>query len=431
MKVLLVGDGAREHILAEQLARSCELSVAMEHRNPGIENFSQKFFICDFSNIEAIGGWAIREKIDLALVTSEAAQAKGLADALSDAGITPVSPLGSASAVGENTTYAANLMVEAGIARPAFAVCKTQADVRKAMAAMPHLVMKPAVRVDWKGTRVGDMDFRKKTDIMKEAKLLIKRHGSVLLEEWVEGESFSVQALSDGKSVALMPPVHAERRALEKSVGRLTGGMGSYSSGRLLPFMRQSDMDYARNCMEKLIRILRAKGVDYRGPICGRFMVAKQGTVMVDVYATFGGMETLNNLMLLRTQLVEVLTSIADGSLAPASFLEKATMVKYVVPEGYPDKPKKSRISIDERALWNNGAKAYFDSVDMKPKGIFTTKGRTLAICASGNSLEEAEAKAEAAASSIGGKVWHRKDIGSRDYVGREVKHVGLLRSGA
>ena len=430
MKVLLVGDGAREHILAEQLARSCELYVAMGRRNPGIEKYSQKFFVCDFSNIEAIGGWAIREKIDLALVTSEAAQARGLADALADAGIAPVSPLSAASAVGENTAYAANLMVEAGIARPEFSVCKTQGDVAKAVAAMQHLVMKPAVRVDWKGTRLGDMDFRKKTDLIKEAKLLIKRHGSVLLEEWVDGESFSVQALSDGKNIALMPPVHAERRALEEG-GMLTGGMGSYSTGKLLPFMRQADMDYARGCMEKLVAIMRSKGVDYRGALCGRFMAAKRGTVMVDVYATFGGMETLNNLMLLRTQLVEVLTSIADGSLAPASFQEKATMVKYVVPEGYPDKPKRSAITVDERALWNNGAKAYFESVDVKPRGTFTTKERTLAICASGSTLEEAEAKAEAAASSIGGKVVHRKDIGGRDYVAREVKHVGMLRSGA
>jgi phosphoribosylamine--glycine ligase len=299
------------------------------------------------------------------------------------------------------------------------------------MAEMPHLVMKPAVRVDLTGTRFGDMDFKKKTDITKEAGALIKRHGSVLLEEWVDGESFSVQALTDGKAISLMPPVHAERRALEGSKGRLTGGMGSYSTGRLLPFMKQSDLDQARDSLERFLGILRAKGVDYRGPICGRFMAAKKGSLMLDVYATFGGMETLNNLMLLRTQLVEVLTSIADGSLKPVSFAENATMVKYVVPEGYPDKPKRSRITIDGRVLWNNGAKAYFDSVDVKQKGVFTTKERAVAICAGGDTLVEAEAKAEAAASALSGRVWHRKDIGGRDYVEREVKHVGMLRSGA
>jgi len=126
MRVLLVGDGAREHILAEQLARSSELYVAMQRRNPGIANAAQKYMLCDFSNMEALGVWAIREKIELAIVTSELALSRGVGDMLAEAGVALASPPSSGAMVGETSVYAFNLMKERGIPRPEFFVCRNE-----------------------------------------------------------------------------------------------------------------------------------------------------------------------------------------------------------------------------------------------------------------------------------------------------------------
>ena len=82
MKVLLVGDGAREHIIAEQLARSAELFCVMEARNPGIESLAHEIYQSDYSAIESIGAYAVKKEIDIALVTAETALAKGLVDFL-------------------------------------------------------------------------------------------------------------------------------------------------------------------------------------------------------------------------------------------------------------------------------------------------------------------------------------------------------------
>ncbi len=436
MKVLLVGDRAREHILAEQLARSSELYAAMQYRNPGIERAAVKFFLCDFSNIEAIGGWAIRENIDIALVTSETALAKGLSEALHEIGIKTASPPAAGSLMGENTVYARNIMQEAGVPIPRFAVCKSDKEVKAAMKEMPRMVMKPALKVEWKGTRFGDTDFKTAPEIMKYAKQMMKRQGSVVVEEVVDGESFSMQGMTDGKTLALMPPVHTAKRLLENNQGALTEGMGGFSSGTILPFLKKPDLDSARDCIWKLISKLRSKGVDYRGPIRGEFFATRQGVVMMEAYATMGGVTTLNNMMLLRSQISETLTSIVEGSLKPMTFWEKATVVKFLVPPGYPEKPKKTGFVMDDRALWNNGAKAYFESVDVEkaPPGaesdvLSGAKNRTLAICASGADLAEAESKAEDAADSVKGYLHHREDVAGSGYVNRLVKHMALLRA--
>jgi len=430
MRILLVGDGAREHILAEQLARSSELYVAMEEHNPGIESISQKVFVCKFSNIEAIGSWAIKEKVDIALITSEVALAKGLADALHESGIALASPRSAGSVIGENAVYAFNLMKTARITRPKFFVCKTQKDITQATKQLNNVVMKPAVRFEWKGTKIGKKDFKKKKDLLKQAKKLIKRHGSVIMEELADGESFTLQGFTDGKTLSVMPPVHTVKRALEGGKGELTEGMGGFSTGKLLPFMNEGDLEYARLSLWNLITTLQSKGIDYRGPIRGEFIITRNGVLMLDVYATLGDVATLNNFQVLRTQFGEVIRSIVEGSLKPISFLENATVVKYLVPEKYPAKTggKRTRIMVDERQLWNNGTKAYVDSLSVRKDSIFPTSGRALALCARGKLVEEANANVEAAAATIEGKLRHRKDIGSRDYIKKSMKHIALLR---
>jgi phosphoribosylamine--glycine ligase len=428
MRILLVGDGAREHALAEQLARSSELFVAMERENPGIAKVCQKRFIGEFSNIEAIGSWAIKEKIDVALVTSERALAKGLVDALEEAGVAAASPRTSGSVIGENRAYSYNLMESAGIARPEHRVCSSIPEMKKAAAELGRFVMKPSLRVEWKGTKFTDIDM-KKTGVEKQAKMFIKRHGSVILERMIDGESFTLQGFTDGNSITVGLPVQNVKRAFEGDEGDLTEGMGGYSSGRLLPFMEMDDLEYARSALKRLVAVMRKKGVEYRGPIRGEFITTRGGPLMIDAYATLGGVATLNNLLVIRTQLGDIIRSVVEGKLMSASFVESATVVKYLVPLMYPNKTKrKGELSIDERVLWNNGARAFAHSVEMQDGKMMLTDNRAAAICAKGSILPEANVKVEGSMVGVSGRVRHRKDVASRNFVERAVKHMALLR---
>lgn len=429
MRILLIGDGAREHALAEQLARSSELYVAMEQNNPGIARVCQKRFICKFSNVEAIGSWAIREDIDVALVTSERALAKGVVDALIESGVRSASPPSAGSVIGENRAYSYNMMESAGIARPEFRVCSKISEIRSAEKDLGKVVMKPSVRVEWGGTKFTDIDMKTKAVMEKQGKAFIKRHGSVVLERMIDGESFTLQGFTDGRNLTVGPPVQIVKRALEGDEGDLTEGMGGYSTGRLLPFMEMKDLEYARSALRRVVTVLRKKGVDYKGPIRGEFITSRGGPLMIDAFATLGGTSTLNNSLVLRTELGDIVRSIVDGGVVPASFAEKATVVKYVTPMQYPGKSRrKGELTVDERVLWNNGARVYVHSVDMEDGKMLLNDKRAIAICARGDLLPEANVKVEGSMVGISGRVRHRKDIASRNYVNRAVKHMALIR---
>lgn len=428
MRVLLVGGGARECIIAEQLARSAEVYVAMNEGNPGISHISQKVLICDYSNIEAIGSWAIMSKIDIALVTSETALAKGVVDALKEAGIAVASPPSSGSVIGENTIYTLNLMESAGIPRPEFMVCKKQVEIKKAIKEFDKFVVKPAVKIEMKGTKFGSADFKKTNDVLDYGKKLIKRHGSVIVEGMVDGEVFSIHGITDGRTISFMPPVHVAKRALEEDKGDITDGMGGFTSGKLLPYMKQSDLDKAHAYLWRLVKIMRAKGVAYRGAILGNFMITKKGVVMLDARASFGNTEALNNFTALRSHFADILVSVMEGSLKQMSFYEMATVSKYLVPEKYPKSTRKKEVKVNERTVWDNGSKYYFNSIETKDGKTYTSKGRTLAICAKATDIKEANLKIEGAVGGITGKLRHRRDIASSKYVTRLVKRIALLR---
>jgi len=103
-------------------------------------------------------------------------------------------------------------------------------------------------------------------------------------------------------------------------------------------------------------------------------------------------------------------------------FEKKATVCKYVVPEGYPDNPVKDEKI--EASKVNEKSKMYYASVNQKEDGLYMSGSRAIAFLGIGNNLEEAEKIAEEGANTVKGKVFHRKDIGTKELIEKRVRHV-------
>ena len=160
-------------------------------------------------------------------------------------------------------------------------------------------------------------------------------------------------------------------------------------------------------------------------------MVCKQGLRLIEFNARFGDPEAMNVLALLENDLSDILLSITDGQLESPQFKDASTVVKYIVPEGYPDKPvADSPVDVDIEKIKHNGGKVYFASVYEKDGRVYTSGSRAFATLGIGEHLEDAEMIAEECCKYVTGKVWHRKDIGTRELVERKVEHVRALGRG-
>jgi len=432
LKALLVGGGAREHAIAKRLSESSEISAVMKHNNPGIARIAKNVLLESETNVEKVVEFALKEKVDFAVVGPEAPLEKGLADALEAKGIPCVGASQKAALLETNKLFCRQFMRDNAIdCIPDFFVFDSASEAEGFLRGMEKAVIKPLGLTGGKGVKIMGEQVSKQ-EALDYAKALVEKDGMVLVEDCLEGEEFSLQALVSGDSVMEMPLVQDHKRAFENDQGPNTGGMGAYSdANHLLPFVTMEEKNHALNAMKQTMRALKQNGIDYKGVLYGQFMLTKHGPKLIEYNVRFGDPEAMNVLSLLESDFTELCWAVIDGKLSEknAKFESKATVVKYIVPEGYPDAPLKgTEISVDENKINSLGGEVFYASVREENERLVSGGSRAIAVLGKGNSIEEAEELAEKGAATVGGKVFYRKDIGKRDLVQKRIEHLKKLR---
>jgi phosphoribosylamine--glycine ligase len=430
MKVLLVGNGAREHAIAERLAQDCELYAVMSKKNPAIAQLSKEHWICDIESADAVSKAIAGKEFDLGFASPDATLAAGVSDALEAAGMLVASPSKAAARIEWDKSFMRSLLGRHKIrGSPRHEVVQSEEDALRVIRDYGSVAVKPLGLTAGKGVKVSGDHFSRIEEKVAYASSLISRDGSVLIEEKLIGEEFTLQGFADGSRIALMPPVQDHKRAYEQDKGPNTGGMGSYSTGGTLPFMEGAELEEAKRIMQGVIHAMKKDGAPFRGVLYGQFIITAHGMKVIEFNARFGDPEAMNVLALLKDPLSNVFLSMAEGQLSPPRFSDECTVVKYLVPEGYPESPKKDApVLIDGRCMEESGAKLYYASVYEKGGKVFTTGSRAFGALGRGPTLEAAEAIAEKACSCIMGPVWHRRDIGTGALIGAKCERMRSLR---
>ncbi len=208
-----------------------------------------------------------------------------------------------------------------------------------------------------------------------------------------------------------------------------TGGMGSYSTGKILPFLRESDLEQAKKIIQDTAHALKKEGNQFKGILYGQFIATKDSIKLIEFNARFGDPEAMNVLSLLEGSLTDVFLSMAEGQLQPPKFSDECTVVKYLVPAGYPGNPEKDRpVQIDGAGIERSGAKVYYASVYEDEGKVLTTSSRAFGVLGKAEKLEEAERMAEQGCRFITGPLRHREDIGTGKLIERKLEHMRSLR---
>jgi phosphoribosylamine--glycine ligase len=435
--ILIVGSGAREHAIAMALARSPQypkLLCFSGARNPGIAALCSHYGIGSITNPADVAAFAQQHATTIAILGPEAPLAAGVADALWATGIPVVGPTRSLARIESSKGFARDLLAKYDIpGNPFFQRFESLTGLEAVLAQYPHQhVIKDDGLAGGKGVKVCGDHLHSLDDSLAFCRELVAHGHPFVVEEKIEGEEFSLMSFCDGTTLRPMPAVQDHKRAYNGDKGPNTGGMGTYTDAdHKLPFLADADIAAAQAINQQVAAALAEEcGAPYKGILYGGFMATKTGVKLIEYNARFGDPESLNLLTLLETDFVAICRAIVDGTLASlaVTFSPQASVCKYIVPDGYPDHPRKGDVVVLPTDL-PSSATLFLSAVDVENGALIATGSRTIAVVATAATLRAAEAICEHVVQQIPGPFFHRTDIGTDPLIAQRVEHMKAVRS--
>ncbi len=429
--ILLIGNGAREHAIAEAITRSPrphKLISFMSANNPGITKLSKKIEIGKYNDFNAIKNFA--KNTDFAIIGPEGPLENGVVDFLEEQNIPCFGPKQELAKLETSKSFTRELFKKYNIpGAPKFKTCFYENEAFDFLEELgDEYVIKADGLMGGKGVLLSGEHLHNTEEAHAYIKECIEKHGRVVLEEKLVGEEFSIMSFCDGNYTLDSQPSQDHKRAFNGDEGPNTGGMGSYSTGKILPFLTEDDLEQAREITYKTCLALKDQvGTEYKGIMYGGFMATKNGVKLIEYNARFGDPEAMNVLPLMETDFIEVCEAVINGNLENVDlrFSEKASVCKYIVPKGYPTNPVKGqKIEVPTEP----SSKMYYASVDQRADGIYMSSSRALAFVGIADSLAEAEALAAKDVTSVKGPVHFRTDIGTQALINKRIQHMKALR---
>ena len=396
MRILVLGSGAREHAIVSALVREGGHEIVAAPGNAGIAAEAETVAL-NPADPAVVADYAVDNAIDLVVVGPEAPLVAGVADALRPRGIPVFGPGRAAAAIEGSKAFAKRIMESAGVPTGAAVRAGTLAEAEAALDAIgaPYVV-----KADGLAAGKGVLVTPDRDAAVAHASFWLQ-HGSVLVEEFLEGREVSLFFLSDGTNVLPLTPAQDYKRVLDGDAGPNTGGMGAYSP---VPWLPEGFVDdVAERVALPTIRQLAAEQTPFIGVLYCGLIVTPHGVRVIEFNARFGDPETQVVLARLRTPLSRLLMAAASGQLANMprpEFTNEVAITVVLASEGYPEAPVTGRPIHGLEAV-RDVAIAHAATARGADGGYVATGGRVLSVIATGPDFAAARAKAYAALETI------------------------------
>ena len=429
---MIVGHGGRESALAFRMAQHSELHAFMGHANPTLIRHAEASGgshatgdVCDPGSVAA---FARAHEIDLAMVSADEPLAAGVVDALLAQGTRAVGPTRAGAEIEWNKAFARSLLADvAPEAVPIVRVVREGHEVAEAIASFGStpVVVKPSGLTGGKGVKVMGPHLASHAEARDYAlSLLAHRTGSesVLIEEKIVGAEFTIQAISDGKSVVFPPATYDYPFRFEDDQGPGTGGMGSLSmAAPTLPFMTAGHYEQACSIIQRVIERLAEQGRHFTGVMNSGFFATADGVQVIEFNARFGDPECMNIMTLFDGDWPRVMERICSGNLVQedVALREEASLVLYLVSPDYALRAGRSyEFELDREAIERAGCHVFFASAVKTAEKTYRTVGtsRAVALATTAPTLEQARARIVDCANPIDILQW-RRDVGAESYL--------------
>jgi phosphoribosylamine--glycine ligase len=445
VRTLIVGHGGRESALAMRMAEHSELHAFVGHENPSIVAHAAasggSHELGDVCDADAVAAFARARAIDLAMVSSDEPLAAGVVDALQAQGTRAVGPTRAGAEIEWNKAFARSLLADvAPDASPRLRVVSDVGEVADAIGAFGStpIVVKPSGLTGGKGVKVMGPHLATHEQARDYAIELLQRGAAtdtVLIEEKVLGAEFTIQAISDGRTVVFPPATYDYPYRYDGDDGPGTGGMGSLSlPSPTLPFMTAAHYEQACAIVERVIERLGAEGRHFSGVMNSGFFATADGVKVIEFNARFGDPECMNIMSLFSGSWPHVMERIAAGGLTrdDVPLRAEASVVLYLVSPDYALRPGPAyEFALDVPAIESAGCHVFFSSAVAAGAGRYRTVGtsRAVALASTAPTLAAAHGLVVGCASAVPVLEW-RRDVGDARYLDG-LRELVQARAGA
>ena len=415
MKLLVVGGGGREHAIIKKLKENPEVEkIYALPGNGGIAADAECVPI-GAKDIPAIVAFAVEQQVDYAVVAPDDPLVLGAVDALNEKGIPCFGPRAAAAQIEGSKVFAKDLMKKYGIPTAAYEIFDDAAVALRYLdtAEMPIVVKADGLALG-KGVIIAQTREEAKQAVvsMMEEGMFGQSGSRVVIEEFLTGPEVSVLSFTDGETVVPMVSSMDHKRAKDNDEGLNTGGMGTVAPN---PYYTEA---IAAQCMEEIflptIRAMKAEGRPFQGCLYFGLMLTPKGPKVIEYNCRFGDPETQVVLPLLESDLLTVMRSTTEGTLAQTEvkFSDKSACCVILASEGYPQKYQSGfEMTIGPEALPH----AFVAGAKLADGKLLTSGGRVIGLTAVEDTLPQAIEKAYRLAGMVHFEnAYCRRDIGAR-----------------
>ncbi len=421
MKVLIIGNGGREHALAWRVAKSPQVeSVYVAPGNAGtlLEAGLQNVAI-NADDIDGLLEFAADNAIDLSIVGPEAPLVAGIVDRFTEAGLRCFGPTAAAAQLEGSKAFAKDFMARHGIPTAAYGKFTSIDDavtfIRQHGA---PIVVKADGLAAGKGVIIAQTTDEAEMAVrdMLAGNAFGEAGHRVVIEEFLTGEEASFIVMADGEHILPLATSQDHKARDEGDQGPNTGGMGAYSPAPVI------DDALHQRAMETVIiptiRGMAEQGMPFTGFLYAGLMISPDGkTNVLEFNVRFGDPETQPIMMRLQSDLAELCLAAVDGRLDQVEALwdPRPALGVVMAAGGYPDAYGKGYpiTGLDEA---NSGETRVFHAgTAMHDNAVVTSGGRVLCVCALGDSVTAAAKAAYAGCKKVNWQgAFFRPDIGHR-----------------
>jgi phosphoribosylamine--glycine ligase len=426
MKVLVIGNGGREHALAWKLRQSSRVTqVFIAPGNAGTAEEGENVNIAA-NDIPGLIKFAQNNQIGLTVVGPEGPLVDGVVDAFQAAKLRVFGPSRVASQLEGSKIFCKEMLRHADVPSADFHIFKNPETAQRFILdryPSEDETVPVVVKADGLAAGKGVIVCHRRRDALDAIDRIARKREfgdagkQFIIEDRLDGQEASILAFTDGRTIVMLPPAQDHKRAHDGDTGPNTGGMGAYCPAPVVDDRTMSWIE--EHILVPTVHAMKRSRQPFKGVLYAGVMLTNQGPKVLEYNVRLGDPECQPLLMRLQTDLVDLIEATIDGKLeelGPLKWDPRHAVCVVMASEGYPGNYEKGRAirGLTEAAAIPD-VKVFHAGTDVVDGQVVNTGGRVLGVTALGNTLSAAKLQAYTAVKCIRWPgAWCRKDISDK-----------------